>query len=358
MNPIKTYLIFFLLSALFFKGQDIHFSQFNEHPSLINPALTGVNSSVRASVGYKDQWRSVTSPYKTYGISYEMRFKTSNWKENGTSMTFRENDIGHFAAGISIYNDNAGNGNMGQTIGNLSLSTFINLNKNSFLSCGLQASLIQRRLDNTKLIFSNQYTGSTYDPGVASGESFSSSNFTYADFASGIVWSYSKADRKIVRHKAIVSNVGFSLYHINKPQLKYLNTNKNLQYFKYVFYGDFLFTIENSNVALLPTYLFQFQGSSKELLGGISLKYYLDNNSKYTGIIKRSSINYGIYYRSKDAVILNVLYERHEQYAIGLSYDLNLSQLASISKGRGGVEIMLRYTPPNAFLYQKKEKIE
>ena len=57
------------------KAQDLHFSQFNENPSLINPALTGANSVMRASAVYRDQWRTVTVPYKTYGVSFESRFK-------------------------------------------------------------------------------------------------------------------------------------------------------------------------------------------------------------------------------------------------------------------------------------------
>ena len=75
---------FFLFgSILIFENvnfsQDLHFSQFNENPSLVNPALTGTSHVMRASVQYKDQWRSVTVPYNTYGASYEMKFKASNW---------------------------------------------------------------------------------------------------------------------------------------------------------------------------------------------------------------------------------------------------------------------------------------
>ena len=43
-------------------SQDLHFSQYTENPSLVNPALTGSQYVMRASVIYKDQWRSVTVP--------------------------------------------------------------------------------------------------------------------------------------------------------------------------------------------------------------------------------------------------------------------------------------------------------
>jgi len=63
-------------------SQDLHFSQFNETPSLVNPALTGSQYVMRASIIYKDQWGSVTVPYRTYGASYDMKFKASSWEKN------------------------------------------------------------------------------------------------------------------------------------------------------------------------------------------------------------------------------------------------------------------------------------
>ena len=79
MKNIKLFVSFFILnSALSISNaQDIHFSQYNETPSLLNPALTGTQYVIAASAIYKDQWRSVTVPYKTFGASYEMKFHPS-----------------------------------------------------------------------------------------------------------------------------------------------------------------------------------------------------------------------------------------------------------------------------------------
>ena len=84
------------------------------------------------------------------------------------------------------------------------------------------------------------------------------------------------------------------------------------------------------------------------------VKYYFSENSKYTGLIKRSSIGFGAYYRNKDAMILSTLIE-FGQYAIGYSYDLNISRLANASNGRGGSEISLRFVTPNPFIYEKSK---
>ena len=60
---------------LIVNGQDIHFSQFNETPVILNPALCGTAYDTRIVANYKNQWASVTSPYQTYGISVEKALK-------------------------------------------------------------------------------------------------------------------------------------------------------------------------------------------------------------------------------------------------------------------------------------------
>ena len=45
-------------------SQDIHFSQYNETPQLINPAATGLyNGYVRAIINYKNQWMAMGKAY-------------------------------------------------------------------------------------------------------------------------------------------------------------------------------------------------------------------------------------------------------------------------------------------------------
>src|SRR5436853_6211672 len=56
-------------------AQDISFSQFYEQPLLRNPALAGLfNGDVRLSASYRNQWQSVTVPYRTFALSTEIKF--------------------------------------------------------------------------------------------------------------------------------------------------------------------------------------------------------------------------------------------------------------------------------------------
>lgn len=354
---MKKYL-FLLGSVLVFESavfsQDLHFSQFNENPSLINPALTGSSYVMRASVEYKDQWRSVTVPYKTYGASYEMKFKASNWDKVDPykSKTFKKS-FSRLAGGLSFYSDKAGDGNMGTNQVNLSLASFIKTGENSAVSLGLQGSLVQKSVDYAKFIFSNQYNGIGYDPTVPNGEHYGAQTFSYADFAAGLNWHYSKEERSIGENDQLKGDAGFSMYHINKPTQKFLvGTNERL-FSKYIGYARFLIGIPHSNVALEPSAMAEFQGPSKEIVGGMMLKYYFKDDSKYTGYIRRSTLGLGAYYRYQDALIVNLLLELG-QYAIGFSYDLNTSGLSTVSTLRGGPEVTLRFNSANPFLFQKR----
>lgn len=347
-----------LLPALVIFGfpllaQDLHFSQYMQTPSLVNPALTGASTVIRASVIYKDQWRSVTVPYKTYGASFEMKLKASNWEKADKFKTkIYKQSFSRMAAGISFFRDKAGDGNMGSTQANFTLATFVPVSKYSSLSLGLQAGIVQQSVDVSKLVFPNQYGSTGYDPGMNSGESYNAQNFLYADFAGGINWSYGYNERAVGANNEKRANVGVAMYHINQPKQLYLDDSRERLNAKYVVHADVLFGIRHTNVALVPSFIAEIQGTSLEMMEGFMVKYYFKEDSKYTGIIKRSGLGFGVSCRNQDALILSLLLE-YENYAVGVSYDLNTSRLTQATTGRGGPEIFVRFVTPNPFLYQK-----
>jgi type IX secretion system PorP/SprF family membrane protein len=350
--------LFFIMVSMvmntFVFSQDIHFSQYNETPSLVNPALTGSEYVMRASLNYKDQWGSVTVPYRTYGASFDMKFKASSWdKTNPYSTKAYKKAFNRLAGGLSFFSDKAGDGAMSTNLVNLSLATFIKTGQLSMLSFGLQGGMVQRSVNFSKFIFSNQYNGTSYDTGPAMGEDYSSRNVLYPDVAAGILWRYEKEEGAIGDNDQLTGDVGFSINHINKPKQKLLvNSNEQL-YSKFNVHGKLLVGIPHTSVAMAPSFFCQFQGSQKEILTGLMVKYYFKHDSKYTGFVKRSSGGLGVYYRNRDAVIFSFLLEMG-QIAIGISYDLNTSGLAAVSTLRGGPEVTIRFNSVNRYLFQKK----
>lgn len=322
-------------------AQDLHFSQYNENPALLNPALTGAISPIRAALTYKDQWRSVAVPYQTYGASFEKRFALGP-----EAATPRTGKLSRLGAGLAVYNDKAGDAAFGQTRAMLSLAGFIPASRKSYISAGLQAAMVQRKLNQGALLFPSQYNGAFHDPSLSSGENFAAQSFIHPEVAAGFLWSYAQDESRIALNDHMRANAGLAVYRLNKPAMKFLATGADMS-MKMVVHGEFLFCKAQSNVAYVPSFLVQIQGASREIVAGAMVKYYMKTNSKYTGLVKRLSMNFGCYYRNRDAFILSMMYEKEDTFAFGISYDVNVSQLSAATASRGGIELAVRYAPRN-----------
>jgi len=357
MRTAARHILLLLCCCQYYYSQTFHFSQFNENHALLNPALTGATDPLRASIIYRDQWRSITVPYKTFGMSFETQVNTSGWKsvDKFRSMTFKEKTIGRLAWGLSVYSDRGGSGNLATTQGNLSIASFVPINRKQFVSIGLQASYVQQSISSGNLIYPSQFNGTGYDPNMPQHDRLNSTSYNYAGFAGGCLWSYGQRENKVGSHRQIKANAGISFYQITIPHQSFF-VNKESLAMRYLVHGDLLYSPARFNTGIAPSFYLQMQGSSMQLVLGNMFKYFFSDNSKYTGNVKQSSVGFGLYYRNNDAAILMISFERSEQYAIGLSYDINTSRLFNVSTGRGSFEITMRYTPPKAFLYQKKTK--
>ena len=58
--------------SVFVIGQDVHFTQFDKNPLMLNPGLTGnFEGDWRYSVNQRSQWRSVSRSFNTLALSAE-----------------------------------------------------------------------------------------------------------------------------------------------------------------------------------------------------------------------------------------------------------------------------------------------
>ena len=336
-------------------SQDIHFSQFYETPSLLNPALTGATSNLRASMQYRSQWGSVTVPYKTIAASFEMKFNQKNWQQGSNANQVQKKFVQGLAGGISFFSDKAGDGNMGLTQVTLSVAEQVPLDDKNSLSVGLQGSLVQRSIDYSKLIWPNQYNGTGYNTNINPGEDLSSSDFIYGDYVGGLLWTYGKGEMYMTANDEVKANAGISFYHLGKVRENYFSNTPDILNMRLAAHGGMVFGIKNSSLDIAPSFLLNFQGPAKEIIFGSLFKYNLREDSKFTGNIKSAFVSIGGYYRNNDAIIPTFLLEMG-QYAFGISYDLNVSGLKAASNYRGGVEIMLRFVGSNSYLYQNKTR--
>jgi type IX secretion system PorP/SprF family membrane protein len=344
--------IFVFYFTLAINGQDMHFSQFTEPTALVNPALTGAIAKLRCTAVNRRQWNSLLTPYSTFGASFEIR-SPGRLKRTGKFGRAKKRTPGLIALGIAAYPDNAGNSRLKTTSGIASLTTFVPAGKRNFFTMGLQASLVQKQLGGDPFIYPDQFTGTGYDPSLIKGEDISNLSFQYTDFAAGVLWSYGADVKNFLYHMETKIRLGFSAFHLTRPAQAYFNGSTDLANYRYVVHGEMLRDIEGTHTAIAPSFIVQMQGPSREIAAGSLFKYYNSNDTKITGFVRRSTFGMGLYYRYMDALIFLFQAELEEQYTIGISYDLIVSSLRNYGK-RGGLEITLRYTPANPYLYQKR----
>ncbi|MEW6470026.1 MAG: PorP/SprF family type IX secretion system membrane protein [Bacteroidota bacterium] len=341
-NKIKAFLPVLtaccLLPAVSY-SQDIHFSQFSETQSLLNPAMTGVTTDIKGVLNYRNQWKTVASPYSTFGASAELR----NKKEK-------------FAYGLNFYSDKAGDASLSTLQGNINLAGHIPLNERNKLSGGLYIGFAQRSVNPGVLKWESQYNGSAYDPNLASGEVFAQTRYTYPDAGIGLAYSFGQGEMYIRSNDAFKFNIGFSLHHLNRPKLSFLGSAEKMD-MKYLVNGGLLIGIKNTPLDIVPSFMYAMQGPARELIFGGMLKYMIKEDSKYTGYVKGQFLSLGAFYRNKDALILAMMLEIG-QYAIGISYDVNTSTLKNASDYKGGFEIALRFISPSDYVFKSSARFK
>lgn len=325
-----------ILGSATLQAQDVHFSQITETPLLLNPSQAGLGHDVRASINYKDQWRSVVSaPYKTISASADFALLK---KKSGS----------HLGVGVNFFNDKAGDANMATTMGQVHVAGIIAMNTSNLLSVGLVAGYGQRSLNYSALSWGNQYDGQQYNSGLSSGEALTYSGFSYLDIGAGASWLFSAGNATMTSKDARIFNIGVAVHHLNKPAYSFYGEGSNKLPMKIVFHGNAAIGMRNTNLILEPSYFVAIQGGHREITPGVMFKYVLGQSSMYTGAKKSSAFSIGAFFRVNDAIVPMVRYE-FTNWSIATSYDINVSGLTAASRARGGFEVSLRFMTPNPF---------
>lgn len=302
-------------------AQDIHFSQYMNSPLNLNPALSGFHDSkFRLILNHRNQWSSVTVPYKTYSASADMQL----WKRK------RQSDM--IGLGIIFNSDKAGDSQFGTTQGAISFSYVKALNRTSrnLLSVGAQLFYSQRSIDYSQLYFQNQWNGNSYDPNRQNGENFTVNSFSYIDISGGIHW-FSMLNSKLR------FNTGLSVWHINQPAQSLMNDNNIKLDIKYLLYTEAQIDLDRTNM-LFPSLYYAHQGPFNEITLGLRYKNIVHpNKHNYT------AINVGLFARNSDAIIIQLGLD-YKKFSIVGSYDINYSSLQVASNYLGGFEISVIFS--------------
>ena len=316
-----------LALIIFINGQaqqDRHYSMFYASPIAINPGSTGFfPGDIQVFTGFKNQWKSISSnPYNT--ISASVDAKLMKGKSNNSFL----------GLGVNFYNDKSGDSQLTTNVANISINYAIEIAENHQLALGIQPSFFQRFASMESLTWDQQWTGSTFDNNLESGETLVTDKSFQFDINSGLYYF-----GKLNNQNSI--NFGVSVAHLFTPQNTLLNGNENL-YRKHTIHGGGEFSKIGSKLAFSPNFIYFIQGPNQSLSIGNDFIYSLKESSKYTGYYDKSTISLGSYVRIGDA-FYTTLFLNFAEFSLGISYDLNMSGLSVATNGRGGMEMLLRY---------------
>ena len=319
-------------------AQDVHSSQFWNNALQYNAAMTGmIKANVRASAYYKDQWSAIGAQYQTYGASFDTRFET------------RGNTA--FGVGVDLYRDQAGDLQFGTTNAQLTFATILAMDRHNKMSIGVKGGMVQKGFDLNAAQWNSQYQNGSYNAALGSGESFGSTSEMVGDLSVGFAYSYSTSERYMTANDEFNFVFGASLNHILKPKFEWIAVDPDALYRNLVVHAEAQIGVPNSKWTLIPAIITQFQGPSQEILFGSQYRLKLKDASRVTGFVKGAYLNFGTFYRWGDAFIPSITYE-FDHYSIGVSYDVNTSQLRTASNGNGGFEISIKFRTPNPYLWQ------
>ncbi len=318
------------------RSQDIHFSQYWLTPLVQNPSHAGSEEDMRTILNYRDQWKSIGTPYRTVNASFDMALSKAAQK------------TGYWAGGIQVFNDKAGESEMGQLQANLNIAYHVNTGENSTLGAGLMVGYTQRTLNYDGLKWGSQFDGYAYNSSLSPGDQTGSDKLNYFDLGAGLLWKYKKGERYMSGNDQRQATLGVALFHPHQPDYSFNETGDKLN-MKMVLHGDMLLGIPNTNLSIVPGFIYYSQGKLNQVNLGAQFRYLLKQESNYTDFESGRAVSLGAHFRAKDAFIASILMELGPLH-IGASYDINLSALENASSGRGGYEIGLKYMIDNPLL--------
>lgn len=299
-------------------AQDVHFSQFFAAPLITNPANTGnFDGTVRIGLNYRDQWGSVTVPYRTFSAYSDVAIQPKK-------------TVNRFGVGVYAFNDQAGDGILNTNKIFLSTAYHLGYTKNSTwrFAMGLTGGFVQKSVDINRLTFDSQWNDFEFDQALSNNELPTTNLIEYVDLGAGALLT-------IMPYEGERYVFGFSVNHINEPKETFFD-NDNTVAIKYTATAGGFFAA-GGIASFQPQVYVSTQNSALEIIAGTNVSIPMNAEEN-----PYNSIFVGGWFRLQDAFWV-VAGAQVDKLTFSLSYDLNVSKLRTASNTLGGFELAAAY---------------
>lgn len=298
-------------------AQDLHFSQFFNNPLLTNPANTGFipDADYRLGASYRNQYSNIMAvPYKTMSIF-------------GDAQVFRNKlETGWLGLGGVILHDVAGSGSLTSTKAYASIAYHQELGLSSLVTAGFNIGWANKRIDQSKLTFPDQFDGKFFDATLPTSVMLLNNSISYFDLQVGMNYAYFPT-------QDVYINAGYSIHHVNRPKETFFEDIADDQIsIRQIAFLNGIFKVSD-NVIINPNIYYTTQATARELVLGLNASYNLSEHGE-------KQIIAGLYYRYQDAVIPMIGLEVNN-IRFTFSYDVTTSSLNNFNHGFGADEFNL-----------------
>ncbi|MEO9146099.1 MAG: PorP/SprF family type IX secretion system membrane protein [Ginsengibacter sp.] len=295
-------------------AQDLHFSQFFNNPLLTNPANTGFipDADYRLGASYRNQYSNIMSvPYKTMSIY-------------GDAQVFRNKiETGWMGLGGVILRDVAGSGSLTSTKIYASVAYHQMLGLSSLLTAGFNIGWANKRIDQSKLTFPDQFDGRFFDATLPTSVQLLNNSTSYFDMQAGLNYAYFPTEDVYI-------NAGYSIQHVNRPKETFFaDDNTSKLDMRHIGFLNGIFKMSN-NVIINPAAYFTTMAKSTELMFGMNAAYNLSGDGT-------KQIVAGLYYRYGDAIIPMIALQVNN-IRFTFTYDVTMSSLKNYNHSLGAEE--------------------
>ncbi len=302
--------------SLLLNAQDVHFSQFYSSPLILNPANTGnFEGEWRVSNNIRRQWAAI-SPFNTIAAAYDRQVYVKNQ---------------NFGVGLIVLEDISNHAAMNHA-GIYFSGAYRKIIDWHYIHVGLQMGYVNKHLGGDNVSYPDQFDNNTgfFNPSMGTSEPYFRESFSSFDVNVGLSW------RK--RINIFEPHAGIALFHINQPRESFLNMDNRLPT-RLTFYAGSDIRPANT-VYFTPGFLYMSHTGATDIIFGSRISYVFSDNflekSVFAGGFLRNNIN------NSDAFIF-LVGMNYNHWSVGLSYDINMSELKAATNNRGGFELSFIY---------------
>lgn len=325
-------------------AQDIHFTQMQTSPMLLNPAYTGLFEGwERISANHRSQWMGAGTNFHTTAIGVDVNFFKT-----------KQADRAHMGVGAVFYNDVGGDSKFGTKQALFNFSALVPITERQMLSAGLTFGIGQQSGDMTNLLFPSQFNGNELDPFLSNGEVNALVSKMYTDVGVGVMYRFGNNKVGFARDDQTDFRIGVAYTHLNRPNVAFVTGFKQPIYAKWIINTSFLKDIQDSPVGFHLMFNQFLQGPHSESVAAALIRYRLSTGSKTTGLKRDAYISGGMYFRFGDAVAPAV-FVQWNGFDFGFSYDITISKLGAVQR-TGGIEFSLSYSNLDFALFKRRRR--